>query len=95
MLKIRYLSILRILLLVIGIMVLFGIEWYRAYSACSDELSLRYATSEYQYKYQFTRFFPPPVVVAFDDGEIGVWCHVRCNSLKWEVNAITEIWPYP
>jgi hypothetical protein len=95
MFKTRYLSMLRVLLIVLGIIVLVGFDWYRAYSACSDKLSSRYLTSERQYQYQFTRFYPPPLVVAFDDGKVEVWCTVRRNGLQWKVNAITEAWPYP
>lgn len=94
MFKKRYLPILSVLLLVIGIIVLFGIEWHRAYVACRDKLATRYGhvVSEYQY----TRFHLPPdtpITMLFDNEIGGSWCYVHRHGLKWEVNAIIEANP--
>ncbi len=97
MFKNRYLSILIVLLLIISLVIVtFGIEWYRIYAVCRDRLwSHDVYGREYHFKYEFTRFYPPPITVAFDDGSGGVRCYVRRSGLGWEVNKIIGVWPYP
>ncbi len=99
--KKRYLLIPIVLLL--GSMILFGIEQYRIYATCRDELSSSPIISgnSRDLKYEYTIFLPgrdyPPITVFFSYRGHTAFCHVRRNGLVWEVDDAEFLLasPYP
>jgi hypothetical protein len=95
MFKKRYLSILVVLLLVVSTMVPFGIEWYRIYTVCRNEMLSSGGSFYRDWEYQYTVFFPqndsyPPITVVFGNEKSTVWCRVRRSGLGWEVTSIGD-----